>query len=169
MKPDMYWISGPRPGKLAISSRPRGGDWLEDEIRGWREAKVNRVISLLEKDEERQLELDGESRLAESAGVRFVSFPVQDRGVPASVDAAVSLLQSINQALERGENVAVHCRQGIGRAAVVAAGVLMASGASADEAIEVVRKARGLIVPETKEQGDWLRRELADSLAVVHR
>ena len=27
----LYWIDGPWKGKLALSGRPRGGDWLKDE------------------------------------------------------------------------------------------------------------------------------------------
>src|SRR5437867_3496073 len=115
MIPDLFWISGPWRGRLAISSRPRGGDWLEDEIRGWRGSRVNSVVSLLEKNEETHLGLSDEGRAAEASGIQFVSFPIPDRGVPASVESTVSLLRSLNHSLGQGENVAVHCRQGIGR------------------------------------------------------
>ena len=36
MHTELYWIPGPWLGRLAIMPRPRGGDWLEDEIRSWR-------------------------------------------------------------------------------------------------------------------------------------
>ena len=36
MNPDLFWITGPWRGRLAIATRPRGGEWLGDEIRGWR-------------------------------------------------------------------------------------------------------------------------------------
>jgi hypothetical protein len=52
MMPDLFWITGLWRGRLAISTRPRGGEWLEDEIRGWHRARVDSVVSLLEKDEE---------------------------------------------------------------------------------------------------------------------
>jgi protein-tyrosine phosphatase len=169
MIPDLFWIPGPWRGRLAISGRPRGGDWLEDEVRGWRSAHVDSVVSLLEKNEEKQLELSEEGHVAEANGIHFVSFPIVDRGVPASVRSTVALLRSVNDALESGKNVAVHCRQGIGRAALVAAGTLMAAGKSAATALEAIRSARGLNVPETEEQRDWLQKELADSLAMVHQ
>jgi hypothetical protein len=102
MIPDLFWIMGPWRGRLAISTRPRGGDWLEDEIRGWHSAHVDSVVSLLEKDEERQLQLDGEGTVAEANGIHFISFPIVDRGVPTSTPSAVSLLRSVNRALERG-------------------------------------------------------------------
>jgi protein tyrosine phosphatase (PTP) superfamily phosphohydrolase (DUF442 family) len=154
MIPDLFWITGPWRGRLAISARPRGGDWLEDEVRGWRSAQVDSVVSLLERDEEKQLELDKEGEVAEASGIHFISFPIVDRGVPTSIPSTISLLRSVNRALEQGENVAVHCRQGIGRAALFAAGALMAAGKSP----EAVSSARGVNVPETQEQREWLQK-----------
>lgn len=74
MKPEIHWIPGPWPGRLGILLRPRGGDWLSDEVRMWREAT----------------------------------------GLAARLD----------RALTEGQNVAVHCRQGVGRSALIAALVL---------------------------------------------
>ena len=51
MTPDLFWIVGPWRGRLAIAARPRGGDWLEDEITGWRLAGIDIVVSLLESHE----------------------------------------------------------------------------------------------------------------------
>jgi len=73
MNPKLYWITGPWPGKLAISARPRGGDWLEDEISGWRTAGVDAVVSLLTPDENEDLQLVSEADLAQARGLRFVS------------------------------------------------------------------------------------------------
>jgi len=169
MIPDLFRITEPWRGQLAISTRPRGGDWLEDEVRGWRSAHVDSVVSLLEKDEEEKLELDSEGRIAQANGIHFISFPIVDRGVPTSIPSTASVLRSVNRALEKGENVAVHCRQGIGRAALFAAGTLMAAGKSPEAALEAIRSARGLNVPETQEQREWLQRDLADSLATVRQ
>jgi protein-tyrosine phosphatase len=72
--------------------------------------------------------------------------------VPASTQAALLLLRNIAEALEEGQNVAVHCRQGVGRSGLVAAGVLMTSGIAVEKAIEIVSAARGQTVPETPEQ-----------------
>ena len=53
MLTELYWIDGPWPGKLAISARARGGDWLEDEMRGWRRNGIDTVVSLLTPAEKR--------------------------------------------------------------------------------------------------------------------
>ena len=156
MNPDLFWIPGPWRGRLAVATRPRGGDWLEDEAGGWRRAGLDLVVSLLEEEEAAQLELVQEADVAKSNGIHFISFPIPDRGVPASMPAAISLLRKIADALEEGRNVAVHCRQGIGRSGLIAAGVLVTSGIGVEKAIEVVSAARGLTVPETPAQLQWI-------------
>lgn len=156
MKPDLFWIPGPWRGRLAVVTRPRGGDWIEDEAAGWRRAGLNTVVSLLENEEAAQLQLDHERDAAESKGIDFISFPIPDRGVPASVPAAVSLLRKIVATLEQGKRVAVHCRQGVGRSGLIAAGVLISSGMGIEKAIDVVSTARGVTVPETPAQLEWL-------------
>jgi len=47
MGTELYWVGGPWPGKLALASRPRGGDWVEDEMADWRRAGIDTVLSLL--------------------------------------------------------------------------------------------------------------------------
>jgi protein-tyrosine phosphatase len=157
MKPDLSWIPGPWPGRLAVAARPRGGDWLHDELTAWRKAGLGAVVSLLEDDEAAQLDLAREGSAFESAGMRFILFPIPDRGVPASTRQALSLLGDIAAALEQGQNVAVHCRQGIGRSGLLAASLLVMSGKSVEKAIEVVSAARGLAIPETPEQLEWIK------------
>ncbi len=157
MKPDLFWIPGPWRGRLAITPRPRGGDWLEDEAKAWKQAGISTVISLLETSEEAQLGLLDERHAAEDHGIEFISFPIPDRGVPASRRDAVSLIGRIASQLETGRNIAVHCRQSVGRSGLIAAGVLMTSGRSADEAFRAVSSARGVLVPETAEQRRWAK------------
>jgi protein-tyrosine phosphatase len=155
MKAELFWIPGPWRGRLAIAARPRGGDWLDDEASAWRQANIDVVVSLLENEEAGQLDLLDERRAAEDHCISFISFPIPDRGVPASVQESVSLITRIGAQLDAGKNVALHCRQGIGRSGLIAAGVLMASGASPEEAMQIVGSARGISIPETLEQRRW--------------
>ena len=71
--------------------------------------------------------------------------------------ASLALLRNIADALEHGKNVAVHCRQGIGRSGLIATGVLVATGIGVEKAIEVVSSARGLTIPETPNQLQWIQ------------
>ena len=111
----------------------------------------------LEDEEAQQLDLPTERQAAESNGIQFISFPIPDRGLPGSTPDVLSLLSTIMGALEQGRTVAVHCRQSIGRAGLIAAGVLVASGVTPDRALEAVTYARGVTVPETPEQREWIR------------
>jgi hypothetical protein len=43
MRTELYWIERPWRGRLAIMPRPRGGDWLDDEIQSWRRSGVDVV------------------------------------------------------------------------------------------------------------------------------
>jgi protein-tyrosine phosphatase len=166
MKADLFWIPGPWRGRLAIATRPRGGDWLDDEASAWRHASVDVIVSLLENEEAGQLDLLGERQAAEGHEIRFISFPIPDRGVPASLPEALALIGRITAQLNAGKNVAVHCRQGIGRSGLIAAAALIAAGTSPDDAMQIVTNARGIPVPETTEQRRWTER-LPSGLAVT--
>jgi hypothetical protein len=61
-------------GRLAILPRPRGGDWLEDEVRGRRAAGVDVIVSLLTSDEVTNLDLAQERCLCQAHG-RFLAVP----------------------------------------------------------------------------------------------
>jgi protein-tyrosine phosphatase len=58
--------------------------------------------------------------------------------------------------LRTGKAVAVHCRAGIGRSALIAACVLVRSGYDVDGAFDTIAKARGMAVPDTQAQHDWV-------------
>jgi protein-tyrosine phosphatase len=76
----------------------------------------------------------------------------------------VELVQRLDQALAAGKNVAVHCRQGIGRSSVVVASLLVAAGETPDEAFRRIEEARGRPVPDTAEQREWVAGSQAGSL-----
>jgi protein-tyrosine phosphatase len=157
MNPKLYWIDGPWSGRLAISARPRGGDWLEDEISGWISAGVDAVVSLPTPPENKDLQLSEESKLAQVHGLRFVSLPIEDRSVPPSWEDASQAIAKTTEMLRQGKNVAVHCRQGIGRSGILAAALLIKSGSTPGDALTQISGARGLSVPETPEQMAWIQ------------
>ena len=156
MSTRVFWLPGHWSGRFGILSRPRGGDWLQDDVKAWRR-DVDFVVSLLEPEEEAQLALSDEGREAVAAGIDFHAFPIPDRGVPRSKESVAALAEQIHDALGRAQNVAVHCRQGIGRSALIAGAVLIAAGQSPALAISTIEGARGLPVPETDEQRRWLQ------------
>ena len=156
MKVTLYWIESNWPGKPAIIPRPRGGDWLEDEVAAWKDAGLDVIVSLLEADEAADLNLQQEGELSRIAGLEFISFPIADRNTPGSRAEALALLQRLLRLLADGKNVGVHCRQGIGRAALIVSSLLVLSGLTPEAAFQRVGAARGCAVPETAEQRDWV-------------
>jgi protein-tyrosine phosphatase len=166
MTTEVYRIDGPWPGRLAISARPRGGDWLEDEVKGWRRAGFDIIVSLLTPDEVAEMELGTEERYSREHQMEFVSFPIVDRSVPESRAAALKLIEHLEAELAHGRNINIHCRQGIGRSALIAAGLSIARGIPAEEAVKRISQARHSPVPETSEQRKWID-SIASSLAPI--
>jgi protein-tyrosine phosphatase len=156
MLADLFWIPGPWRGHLAIAARPRRGDWLDDEAAAWRQAGIDFVLSLLEDDEAAQVGLVDERQAAENQGIGFISLPIPVRGVPASREAAMSAIGRVAKQLQAGQNVALHCRQSVGRSGLIATALLMNSGIKASAAMQIVSSARSVSVPETREQHEWL-------------
>jgi protein-tyrosine phosphatase len=159
-----YWIEAGAAGRIAILPRPRGGDWLRDEARAWARSGIDIVVSLLTEDEALHFELADEARASRDNGIEFLAFPIPDRGVPDSRAAVAGLVTRLTEAIRTGKDVGFHCRQGIGRSAVLAAAVLVALGANPEAALARVAAARGLPVPETPEQRQWVT-EFAKSMA----
>lgn len=156
MRARIFRIPGPWSGRLGIVPRPRGGDWLEDEVGSWRESGLDVVVSLLMPGETSELELDQEAAWCARHGIRFLSFPIPDRDVPDSRRAVLDLARDLDRALNEGRNVAVHCRQGIGRSGTIAAILLIRAGEDPGTAWEHVREGRGCPVPDTEEQREWV-------------
>jgi len=159
----IFWIECGGPGRLAIVLRP-ATERLSEEVEAWREAGVTMAASLLERDEARELGLRDETDLCNRQGIEFTSFPIPDRGIPASFASAIAFVRKLAQAVESGGTVGLHCHACIGRSGMIAAAVLMALGQAEDRALAAVSAARGLSVPETPEQRGWVSlvaRELA--------
>jgi protein-tyrosine phosphatase len=154
----MYWIQNEHDIRLAIVPRPRGGDWLADELRVFRHAGIDVVVSLLTETEARELGLEHEQAACEAVGISFIGFPITDRGVPASQQSFNGLIERLEKDLLVGKSVGIHCRQSIGRSSLLTAALLCSFGSSADAAFAQIAQCRGCTVPDTEEQREWVRR-----------
>jgi protein-tyrosine phosphatase len=157
----MYLIADCPSGRLAIMPRPRAGDWLEDEAHSWRRQGLDVVVSLLEDGEVAELGLADEAEACQRAGLRWVRFPVPDRGVPASESALSDLMTTLAAQLRAGLGVGIHCRIGVGRSACLAVCALAALGVPVETAWASVQRSRGLSVPDTPAQRAWVAKWVA--------
>ena len=161
MATKLYWAQGPWPGKLALAARPRGGDWLEDEMAAWRRGGIDTVLSLLTPEEEQELDLKNEAREVKQEGMRFLSLPIPDRDVPRAESEVRTAVEKLDADLSSGKNVVIHCRQGIGRSGLVAACLLITKGLSSGAAVDTLTAAHGTQIPETADQRRWIERYAA--------
>jgi protein-tyrosine phosphatase len=155
---DAYWIPS-STGRLAIVRRPRGGDWLADDIGELSRAKVDLAISALTDSENEELSLREEGSLCAAADIEFLSIPIEDRSIPPSARNFRRRLELADKYLAEGKTVTVHCRMGIGRSSIIAAALLIHQGIAPSEAFEAIEKARGWPVPDTPEQRAWIEHE----------
>ena len=152
---ELFWINQYREGNLAIMPAPREPERIEDTILGWRSEGIDCVISLLEPSEIAGL-IDAERELCHEFGIEFFSFPIPDKYVPPSLEDFVALVRGLAERVSSGESIAIHCRAGIGRSTTLAASVLIWLGVDAEVALDMIAEARGLEVPETEAQRQWI-------------
>ena len=155
-KPSVHWVKDIAPLRLALMPKPRGGEDLEDEVCAWRSAGLDTVVSLLESDEVRELELRMEANFCAQHGIAFHSYPITDRGTPSSKRRAHEFIDQLHGTLLAGRAVAIHCRAGIGRTGLVAGCLLHLIGVPRSDVFQMLSRARGVAVPDTIEQIKWV-------------
>jgi len=156
MKPTIYLIERISSGSLSIMGKPASGEQIDVEFKNIADQGINTIVSLLEIGESAEVGLQDEETLATKNGMAFHSFPIEDYGLPASKDQFKVFSKSLFSAAAGGENIVIHCRAGIGRSGLVAAGVLLHSKYEPLDAFNHISNKRGETVPETDEQKNWL-------------
>jgi protein-tyrosine phosphatase len=155
---DVFWIEGDPNIALAIVLRPRGGDWLEDELLRMQRSGIEILVSMLEDAEADSLGLPEEHKFAEQIGLSFLSYPIPDRTTPTDVAAFRKFTGELATRLRAGGSMGIHCRGSIGRASIAAACTLIHLGWNPDAALAAIQAARGCEIPDTEEQRQWILR-----------
>ena len=159
-----YWIEtdglartaeGASP-RMAIVPCPAGGRHLGAAICELRVQGIESLVSLLSPEEVRVLRLEEEERLCQEMSMDFRWYSVTDHSIPRSMEEFRAVVEELQRDLRAGKGVGAHCFAGIGRSCMLLAGLLCAEGLGADEAFERLRTARGLPVPETVLQAQWV-------------
>jgi protein-tyrosine phosphatase len=166
-----YWIDtaglaktveGASP-RMAIVPCPAGGRRLEEAICDLRVQGIESLVSLLSPEEVRVLRLEEEERLCHVMSMDFRWYSVTDHAIPESMEEFRAVVEQMQRDLREGKGVGAHCFAGIGRSCMLMAGLLCAEGLSADEAFARLSAARGLPVPDTLPQAQWVG-DFAESL-----
>ncbi len=156
MRAQLYTVESLNAGRLSLMARPRGGEWLVDEVEALRAARVDVLVSLLTPEEIIELDLSEEPALCQAQGICYLSFHIQDRRVPSVRADALAFLERLSGMLHEGRHITIHCRMGVGRSALIAAGLLVLNGYTPHHAFETLSMVRGQPVPETEEQRTWV-------------
>lgn len=143
-------------GKISITPRPRGGEWLANEIAGWRTAGVDVLVCLLSPGEVWDLGLSDEAAICTASSIEFRAMPIVDRSTPPYDTQTIGLITGLAADIRAGRHIAIHCRLGIGRSGLIAASTLVTLGVPVEQAFARLSEARGLTVPDTQAQYDWV-------------
>lgn len=156
--PNSYWV---KPGQLMAGEHPGFGrldDPAPARLRRLLDAGITTFLNLAESHDWQDYSrlLMAESAPPEKA-IRHIRMPVMDMTIPTEEDM-VQMLDTIDEALESGQAVYVHCLAGRGRTGTVVGCYLVRHGMSGQEALDEIARLRKGIPdafnrsPETNEQ-----------------
>lgn len=146
----------PREGKGGLSLGPRPQTGAVDAWAAQAASEgVGFVISMLSDKEIAEFGLTNEGERLGRRGVSFTRYGVIDYGTP-DMPRFRGLIDAMRVEMEAGSHVHIHCAGGTGRAGTVASCLLLGDGVDAAEAVRRVSEARGVQVPETSKQLDFV-------------
>lgn len=102
------------------------------------------VVTLLDELELRILGVSDLSNTAEWLNLLWFHLPVDNKGIPGQ---NFELLWStagpqLRQLLREGKKIIIHCKEGIGRSAIIAVRLLIELGTPVEQAIKMVQKVK---------------------------
>lgn len=147
------------PGCIGLTILPGRRDWDRDlatDLATLKEEDVNRVLCLVPQEELQRYGVDRLLSDYEEAGLLAYHLSIVDQKV-CSIEDMTAALRWVDDGLNAGDRVLVHCVGGLGRSGMTAAAYLRTRGAEAEEAIEAVRAARSQRALETALQEQFVQ------------
>jgi protein tyrosine phosphatase (PTP) superfamily phosphohydrolase (DUF442 family) len=120
-----------------------GGRVLPEDIGRLARAGVTRVVDTRSEHQDDAAALGAE-------GIKLLYLPTPDT-YPLTVEQLETGSRWINEQIADGQRVLVHCEHGVGRSVLLTAAALVASGMSAQDAIELVRRKRWQAAPNHRQ------------------
>ncbi|MEL6191731.1 MAG: dual specificity protein phosphatase family protein [Bacteroidota bacterium] len=153
----IYWLNHESVSGLGMTPRPKGYSDLEHEIQKLKSEGVTYLVSALTKQEINEFGLRETEVICREQGIIFFHFPILDMQIPDSKIEYLKLVKKLSSLIEENQKLVVHCRQGIGRSSLLAAGILMNKGLSLEKTLKLLKESRGRDVPETRPQLSFLK------------
>ena len=161
-----YWVDS---GRFAAGEYPgaRNREEAATRLRTLLQVGIDCFIDLTERDEGLAPYARIAAREANRLDTEFVHerHPIVDMGLPRSPQQTAGILDAIDEALDDGKNVYVHCWGGIGRTGTVVGCWFVRHGMTGDEALgEIAQRWQGMEKryrhprsPQTAQQRTYVR------------
>ncbi|MEP1768016.1 MAG: hypothetical protein ABJJ53_15430 [Sulfitobacter sp.] len=133
---------------------------LLDDLTTVKAAGVNTIVSLLEQPEAQKAGLGSQPDACTALNLTYLNHPIRDMQLP-DPDAFADFSANIAARLHAGAHVAVHCFASIGRTGMLTCTTLGHFGYDAASALSLVSQLRGVAVPDTPQQADFIKRMIA--------
>lgn len=135
------------PGELAAMPVPGRDRQLDQDAAFLEQEGIRVLVSLTEEPPD--------SETLSSHSIKQAHLPIQDYA-PPTLEQMNEFAALVQQEAAAGKPVGVHCTAGLGRSGTMAAAYLVSTGASADDAITIIRELRPGSI-ETAAQEDAIR------------
>lgn len=148
-----------KPGWVGLTLLPGRRDYgrnLAADIEALRKEGVTHVVSLPTPEELQDYGVADLPAVCTAAGLKHYHLSIVDQRVCSREDMD-ALIRWVQDAIQTGGRVVMHCIGGLGRSGMAAAGFLKRQGLSVDDAIREVRRARSPRAIETRLQEDFVR------------
>lgn len=150
------WIGEAQPSQLAIVLRPHGDFGLQADLEALKADGIDLLVSLLTPEDEAELGLGAEKKIAGDLGLRFIAYPIPDRQTPSDLAGFRRLIAGLCDEVRAGRKIGAHCRGCIGRSTILIASILIELGWEPMRAVSQIQDARGCSVPDTPGQLEWI-------------